>query len=251
MEAAREWVERLSGLVKYWTKRERQDAREQLHVDGRASVRPVTHQAQLHRLPAFQARELEEAAAAGSEVDNPYLYGAFNFCARRGCRQDVLKHGRLYYKRSHRDAPFMDRFFVLAGDHLVGFETVKRNMQQRPVPITYHRRLKTIRMRDVYIVTGAACADYLRTGSGQATFDPSNDQSSLARIYMDGLVSVDDPADCTFMLWKQAAVGNAAPLGRGGSVYVFQARSRLERDQWWVPVSPRRGAMNENAADTR
>ena len=68
--------------------------------------------------------------------------------------------------------------------------------------------------------------------SGQSTFDPSTDQSSLARIYKDGLVSVDDPMDCTFMLWKQKTVGSKASLGKNGKVYLFQARSKLERDQW-------------------
>lgn len=180
--------------------------------------------------PAFQKRERQDSQTA-VEADDPRLAQAFNLCVHRGCRHNVLKQGRLYYKKGHREAPFEDRFFALAGDYLVQFESVKRNLQKRPVPITYHPRKGAIRIRDMYIITGQACSDYLAR-AGPNTFDPSTDQSSLSRIYKDGLVSVDDPMDCTFMLWKQKQVTGSVALGKNGKVYVFQARSKLERDQW-------------------
>jgi hypothetical protein len=198
-------------------------------LDNRPDWQPDANQGE-NDMPAFQKRERQDSQNA-IEPDNPLLAQAFNICVHRGCRHNVLRQGRLYYKKGHRDSPFEDRFFVLAGEHLIQFESVKRNIQKRPVPIAYHPKRKVIRIRDVYIVTGEACSDYLAK-SGPSTFDPSTDQSSLARIYKDGLVSVDDPMDCTFMIWKQKTVGSTAPLGKNGSAYIFQARSRLERDQW-------------------
>jgi len=152
-------------------------------------------------------------------------------CVLEGCRHRMLMNGRLYLKGWHRGDPFEDRYFVLVHDHLVEFETTRRNIQKRPIPLAYHRRIRSIRLRDVYVITGEGCTEFL-ANTGQSSFDPASDQSSLSRIYKDGHVSLDDPMDCTFALWRQRGSEKQAGLGRNGKAMVFQARSRLERDQW-------------------
>jgi hypothetical protein len=172
-----------------------------------------------------------ENTAMSANEGSPLLMQAFHFCVIDGCRQNVTKHGRLYYKMGHREDAFVDRFFVLVRDQLVEFETIRRNIGKRPIPLAHHRRMNTIRLRDVYLITSENCSDFLAR-TGESTFDPTTDQSTFARVYQDGLVSVDDPMDCTFALWRQRRSGQGTNLGRKGQAFVFQARSRLERDQW-------------------
>lgn len=180
----------------------------------------------------FQRREAENAST-GTDVYEPLLSQAFHFCVQNGCHNNILMHGRLYHKKGHLDAFFSDRFILLLDNNLIIFETVKRNFSKRPVPLVHHRRLRTIRLRDVYVVTGESCSQYFRK-TGQTTFNPSQDQNAFARIYKDGLVAVDGPLDCIFMLWSQRPSGTASKLGRNGKVHLFKARSKLERDQWCV-----------------
>lgn len=228
-EAAREWVGRLNGLVEYWTKRERADAQVQLALSQYNCVKQSSKTA-IEDMHPFQQREIEDAST-GTDVYEPLLSTAFHYCIQDGCRCNILMSGRLYYKKGHRDAIFMDRFIVLLDNNLIIFETYRRNIQKRPVPLVYHRRLSTLRLRDVYIVTGESCSQYFRK-TGQSNFNPSQDQSDRARVYKDGLLAVDDPMDCTFMLWRQRTSGTLSKLGRNGKAHLFRARSKLERDQW-------------------
>lgn len=228
-EAAREWVGRLSSLVEYWTAREKGDAQVQLSLSSYHCSKQYLQSAQ-EAMPPFQQRELENAST-GTDVYEPLLSQAFNYCVQNGCRNHVLMQGRLYHKKGHRDAFFLDRYIVLLDNNLIIYETYRRNFSKRPVPLVYHRRLKTLRLRDIYVVTGENCLQYFRK-TGQNEFSTSSSQSAFARIYKDGLVAVDDPMDCTFMLWSQKPSGTMTKLGRNGEVNVFRARSRLERDQW-------------------
>lgn len=218
--------------MEYWTKREQADARIQLGMSTDPAVRPQRHC--LHNgghVPPFQTRQLEDEMADPSHW-SPLIAQCFNLCVMEGCRQSVLKVGRLYHKGGHRGDPFEDRYFVLIHDHLIEFETTRRNIQKRPVPLAYHRRIRSIRLRDVYLITAESCSEFMARPSGESSFDPASDQSSLSRIYKDGLVALDDPMDCTFALWRQKGSDKQAGLGRAGKAFVFQARSKLERDQW-------------------
>jgi hypothetical protein len=222
-------VGRLTSLVEYWTKREQGDASVQLSLSSYTCVK-ASAKTPLEDLPPFQQREAEDDSTQTS-VYNPLLAQAFHYCIQLGCHYNILMQGRLYYKKNHRDGILLDRFIMLLDNNLIIFETVRRNIQKRPIPLVYHRRLKTIRLRDVYLVTGDSCTPYFRQ-TFQTDFNPSQDQNSLARVYKDGLVAVDDPMDCTFMLWCQRPSGTMSQLGRNGTAHLFRARSRLERDQW-------------------
>lgn len=180
----------------------------------------------------FQRRDIEDSATQ-TDLDEQLLSQAFHFCIQKGCRYNIHMQGRLYYKKGHRDAIFFDRFIVLVDNHLLIFETFKRNFSKRPIPLVYHRRLKTIHLKDVYLVTGEGCSQFFRD-VGRTGYNPSHDQNSLARVYKDGLISVDDPMDSTFMLWRQRSKATTTQLGRNGKAYLFRARSKLERDQWLV-----------------
>lgn len=184
------------------------------------------------KLPPFQARELADLAAEESNY-SPLLAQTFNFCSMYGCRLGALRFGRLFYKNGHKTDPFKDGFFQLAGNHLIQFESVRRDLQGHPVPLVYHRRLRNIRLRDIYIMTGNCCSQFLDTRDARGRVGPAAHEAPVSRIYGDGLISIDDPIQCTFVIWKQkASKSNVAGLGKDGKVYVFQARSRLERDQW-------------------
>lgn len=238
-EAAVELVGRLQALVDYWKIRQEHDARDQALLSLDDSARPMRHTSSASYAP-FQARQIEDSEINLSGTYDPLLAETFNFCVIQGCRHNLLKFGRLYFKEGHRDDAFQDRFFFLIHDHLIEFETVKRNrIDKRPIPLVYHRRVRNISLRDAYLMTGESCSTYLaRNGTSGGSFDPSKDQSKFARIYRDGLVSVDDAMSCTFALWRQkrkssvVGGGMGSGLGKDGRVYVFQARSRLERDQW-------------------
>lgn len=251
-EASQEWLARLQGLVDYWTKREQADAADALTLSGSTAI-VSKHLLSGKTMPAFQARALEEQAQDPINANHMLLASAFHYCMQKGCRHSVLKQGRLYFKHGYRESPFLDRYFVLGGDHLVEFESVRRNIQKRPVPLSYHRRITSIRLRDVYLMTAESCSEFLSATQSKdgASFDPASDRNGLPRVYQDGLISLDNLLDCTFALWKQKAPGNpgkVAGLGRHGEAFVFQARSQLERDQWSVSRGGRLFFMTDCSA---
>lgn len=229
---ATEWVARLNAQLQYWKQRRERDASDYLTLSqGGSGPLSAGYNEARKVMPAFQARQIEETQS-NSDAFNPLLAEAFNFCSILGCRLGVLRYGRLFFKRAHKAQPFENTFVLLTHTHLMRFEAVARNIQGRPVPLVYHRRLETIHLRDLYLFTADGCSQYL-DGNTKGRFDPAGDQSQVARIYRDGLISHDDPEDCTFALWKQKlAPKGQAGLGNKGQVYVFQARSRLERDLW-------------------
>ncbi|SPO24017.1 uncharacterized protein UTRI_03442_B [Ustilago trichophora] len=200
---AREWVERVSELVKYWRRRERADATELMYAAG-------MDVSEIHK--QLQGRKTHTSGIDGVDEQklSPMLGNIWNWCQIEGCR-NIIRSGRLFHKKSSYSA-FKARDYVLIAGRLLCFKLVKsvRTTRARQNNGIFHRRQDTvIHLRDAYVYSGKLSEDMLKNGRS----DPaqavtgiggggsnSGKRHRVPRVYADGLFSVDDDEDCTFVI---------------------------------------------------
>lgn len=263
---AREWVERITELVKYWRRRERADAVELMYASGIDMGELNKHlQGRKTRTDGFQGVDEERLS--------PILGNIWNWCAIEGCR-NIIRSGRLFHKKSSYSA-FKARDYVLIAGRLLCFKLVRsvRTARSRQNNGIFHRRQDTvIHLRDAYVYSGKLSEDMLKNGRS----DPAQAVSGIGgggsnsgkrhrvpRVYADGLFSVDDDEDCTFVIrYRPERVNTPADPGvksvaRKGTTaemdkseasetaysvptledkthkfIAMRARSKVERDLW-------------------
>ncbi|PWY98942.1 hypothetical protein BCV70DRAFT_163637 [Testicularia cyperi] len=202
---AREWVERISELVRYWRRRERADAAELMYASGVDLSELNKH---------LQGRHSRKTHGNITAVDDqklsPMLGNIWNWCSIEGCR-NIIRSGRLFHKKSKFGA-FKARDYVLIAGRLLCFKLVRsvRTSRARQNNGIFHRRQDTvIHLRDAYVYSGKLSEDMLQTGRS----DPaqavsgiggggsnSGERHRIPRVYADGLFSVDEDEDCTFVI---------------------------------------------------
>ncbi|GAA5883845.1 hypothetical protein JCM16303_007411 [Sporobolomyces ruberrimus] len=218
-----EWVERLNALIRYWTIRDRADARAQMDLSpSGALVEPSHRNAQ----PPPTREEL---------LTSPLLATMYNWCILDGCRA-ILLSSTLHIKKELRGT-FRQRHVLLLPGTLIEFNHVDRDMYGQPLPSPYHRRKFTLSLRDCYVYSGSLTSGFLAGSTNTAAWEPANgNQHRFPRCYMatDGLRTVDDEEDCTFVIvrTKHGGDGKNKKLNQKGVVRVYRARSKLERDQF-------------------
>ncbi|CAE6412456.1 unnamed protein product [Rhizoctonia solani] len=225
-----EWIANLRKLIKYWTRRHRVDARDEMELvfatQGRARF--------------TTPRVGREEAPEGWIPDgaSPYLAKFWNWCVLDGCRT-IVKAGRLYTKKGIRKQ-FQHHFHVLTGGHLVLYHIT-------PNVTAYHHHSRTVNLADAYVYSGQIAVRSLPRAAGV------DSRQKIPRRYQDGLESDDSEEDTTFIIWyrphsthipldpslsSEPAAKDAptiAPLSGKHKLIICKARSRLERDAWcWV-----------------
>ncbi|QRW06517.1 nuclear pore complex protein [Ceratobasidium sp. AG-Ba] len=227
-----EWITRLRELVKYWTRRHRVDARDEMELvfatQGRARF----------TIPKLGKEEAPEGYFPDGA--SPYLAKFWNWCVIDGCRA-IVKSGRLYTKKGIRK-DFKHLFHVLIGGHLILFHIT-------PNVTSYHHHSRTINLADAYVYSGQIAMRSLPRAAGV------DSRQRIPRRYQDGLESDDrqvpfSEEDTTFIIWYRPHSIHkptdpllppetaskyepaVAPLGGKHNLLICKARSRLERDAW-------------------
>lgn len=200
---AREWVVRLSDLVKYWRRRERADAVELMYASG-------IDMGELHKHLQGHKTRTDGFEGVDEQMLSPLLGNVWNWCAIEGCR-NIIKSGRLFHKKSNYGA-FKARDYVLIAGRLLCFKLVRsvRTARARQNNGIFHRRQDTvIHLRDAYVYSGKLSEDMLQNGHSapaQAVSgvggggSNSGTRHRVPRVYADGMFSVDDDEDCTFVI---------------------------------------------------
>lgn len=243
---AKEWIERLALLAQYWKRRERVDALELMNVTG---YDPSARRRQQQRRD--EEDDGEPAPALGVDADpdviSPMLGNVWNWCTMQGCR-GIIRCGRLFFKRK-AFTTFASRYYILLGGRLLAFKLVTstRTARGRQNAGVFHRRQpESIHLRDAYVYSGKLSEEMLvrgrseGAGAGGGSLANSTGRHRLPRVYRDGLLSVDEDEDCTFVLRYRSAVidtpQSAATLPTLGDKahkhLVLRARCKLERDIW-------------------
>ena len=252
---AREWIERMAELAKYWRKRERADALDLLNASG-------FNLAEFNkRLRGTRAEVAAGSAKVSDSQRSSALSNLWHWCAIEGCR-GVIQSGRLYHKTSGY-APFYSRHYVLIAGRLLCFKLVtsQRTARSRQNAGIFHRRKeRVIYLRDAYVYSGKLSEDMLQNGRSEpaqalsGSGSNSGNRHRIPRVYGDGLFSFDEDEDCTFVIrYRPARVqpqpetaGSAATSARASvqalddktyKTIALRARSKLERDQWVRSVS--------------
>uniref|UniRef100_V5GTH0 Uncharacterized protein n=1 Tax=Kalmanozyma brasiliensis (strain GHG001) TaxID=1365824 RepID=V5GTH0_KALBG len=201
---AREWVESIDALVRYWRRRERADAAQLMYAAG-------VDISELHK--HLQGRNAHKHGLDGGVDEqklSPMLSNIWNWCQIEGCR-NIIRSGRLFHKKSSYSA-FKMRDYVLIAGRLICFKLVNsvRTTRARQNNGIFHRRQDTvIHLRDAYVYSGKLSEDMLKNGRS----DPAQAVSGIGgggsnsgkrhrvpRVYADGLFSIDDDEDCTFVI---------------------------------------------------
>ncbi|KAG9125743.1 hypothetical protein FRC07_006402 [Ceratobasidium sp. 392] len=225
-----EWIARLRDLIKYWTRRHRVDARDEMELvfatQGRARF----------TIPKPGKEEAPEGYVPDGA--SPYLAKFWNWCVIEGCRA-IVKGGRLYTKKGIRK-DFKHLFHVLTGGHLILFHIT-------PNVTSYHHHSRTINLVDAYVYSGQIAMRSLPRAAGV------DSRQKIPRRYQDGLESDDSEEDTTFIIWYRPHTIHKpadsllpsdstpksdpiiASLSGKHNLLICKARSRLERDAWvWV-----------------
>lgn len=260
---ARDWIEGLSGLSRYWKRREKADAQELMDAAGLESVHLK------RRLKSGQvARPLDQGVEA-EEVSHA-LGSLWNWCTIKGCR-GILKSGSLFHKRKAYSA-FSHRYYLLIAGRLLCFKLLTKvsTARARQNAGIFHRRQETvINLRDSYVYSGKLTEEMLSNGRSEGA-QTSNalgggsgglgngERHKLPRVYRDGLLSIDEDEDCTFVVrYRPQRVNKAGdpslstttpsndqtyqPIpnlkGKTHKFLVLRARSKMERDLWVRAIS--------------
>ncbi|PWN53842.1 hypothetical protein IE53DRAFT_95973 [Violaceomyces palustris] len=221
VSVARDWIKRLAALARYWRRREKVDALELMNASGFD--------------PTLIQRNLQERSGGrplgispDSERMAPVLAELWHWCALEGCR-GIIRCGMLYQKKSGY-SPFKRRYFILIAGRLLNYKLVKsqRTARSRQNAGIFHRRQETvIHFRDAYVYSGKLSEDMLnnvRTEGAQAVSgiggggSNAGERHRLPRVYADGLFSVDDDEDCTFVIrYRPERVNQGQEPPKGGN----------------------------------
>lgn len=203
---AHEWIERLAALARYWKRREKVDALERMNACG---YDPTLIQRR------WQERPGDRPMGVAPDVERvaPLLGNIWNWCLVQGCR-GILRSGRLFHKRKAY-APFRSRHYLLIAGRLLHYKlmTSNRTARARQNSGIFHRRQETVvHLRDAYVYSGKLTEDMLINGRSEGAgaigaFGPgtggaanSSTRHTLPRMYGDGMMSVDEDEECTFVV---------------------------------------------------
>ncbi|PWN27194.1 hypothetical protein BDZ90DRAFT_280110 [Jaminaea rosea] len=248
---AKEWVARMHDLSVYWKRREKVDALELMEVSGcdPALIRRRKEQDNHHAGGAL--------ASHSTPIDNAtralLLGNIWHWCSIAGCR-GIIHSGHLFVKPRPL-SPFRSRFYLLVSGRLLSFKllTSTRTARGRQNAGIFYKRqeneAKIIPLRDSYVWTGklteqevgaagrsegagslgqfasGGATDTGGNGEGYGAFGGGNagggGRHKVPRMYSDGLLSVDEDEDCTFVIrYRPVRAGNqpadpvATPLAR-------------------------------------
>ncbi|WVW84624.1 hypothetical protein I302_106658 [Kwoniella bestiolae CBS 10118] len=225
-EIAKEWVESLRGMKKYWQRRHRVDARQRMDAMTLHS----------HDNP-FTGTEL-------SNESDDFLSDIWDWCVIKGCRS-ITVCGRLFMRKDKWDK-LRSKYIVLSGGTLILFKIKKKN--------AFHTRKKRYPLFGAYVYSGMLALDELPSTSSADVF------TSESRVYQDGLQSSDGAEDTTFCVRLTSPSSSKKDKGGWGrkvtqpwenhdivgdqnflppdlskkpsQLLIFRARSQLERDRW-------------------
>ncbi|KAI9830603.1 MAG: hypothetical protein M1826_004629 [Phylliscum demangeonii] len=265
--AAREWITRLTALVRYWTRRKAADSELLKTVRRTNLARLRLDEAAEPFVGQFaQPWELGQALAS-AEV--------FNMCGIACCRT-VAMSGRLYWK-PRRGASFRQCHAVLCHGQLLIFQSALRNRVGAEVGSAHHERQAAIELKESYLYSGLLTADddllSLSRETGAGVDARHAGPHALPRVYRDedgdgagGWTSSDADSMTSFVIWRSvrrawfkvfAAAQPPQPddgrrrqrqhqhqhlrhvtaLGVPGRSLVFKARSRADRDRWVMSLA--------------
>ncbi|OJD23260.1 hypothetical protein ACJ73_05385 [Blastomyces percursus] len=245
MQTRDEWVQRLSGLVRYWTARTRED------VDIMKSIRRQNlEQLNITEDQEFMFGQFASAWEVSKAQTSPEL---FNICGASGCRA-VRMSGTLYCKPRRRST-FTACNVILTEGRILTFQSlIRKFFSGEEIPHTHHEREWVLDLHDCYIYSGLITdSDLLYQNHTIDTNLPS--QHASPRLYLnDGWTSSDEDVATCFVLWQNARKtvfrsqeerGDGAgerkwkrvsTLGVPGRSIVFKTRSRTERDMWVLAI---------------
>jgi hypothetical protein len=228
------WVEKLNDLWKYWRKRQVEDVQ-------RARETRAINLERLHIDEDVEAAVGESAAKWESDraIADAYIYSIRSISLSRS----ILMKGELFQKPI-KHSSFRKCYALLTHGHLHIYSPFTRSFSGALKPRVNYHRIRTIDLKDCYVISGPITADDLL--ARDVSFDIEDPGShSLPRVYPDGWKSAEEEIFRCFVLWyglkkpihtvdstgkKVLATGRR--LGTRGVSIVFLARSREERDHW-------------------
>ncbi|RPA79096.1 hypothetical protein BJ508DRAFT_211467 [Ascobolus immersus RN42] len=230
-----EWMTRLKALSLYWSARSLADSRELMSV--RAS------NLRLHGCDE-QSEYLLSQASRKWEVHNslasPLLH---TFCGISSCR--TITHAGPLYLKARKHSTFRKVHAVLVHGNLLLYEANYRHpLSGVALPALAQMKHSTHPLQHVYLLSNLLTSASLlpSTTGGSATTTTTAGKPYTPRVYDDGVTSSDTDEQLAFCLWvapQRVLVGDGkggvkrvGALGREGSVKIFKARTRAERDMW-------------------
>lgn len=266
-QVAREWIDRLSDLARYWKRREKVDALELMNVSG-------FDPALIHRHKQERSNPRSLSLTPDMDTIAPMLGSLWHWCAIQGCR-GIIRCGRLFHKKKLH-APFRSRYYILIAGRLLHYKlvTTTSSARSRQNAGIFHRRQETVvHLRDAYVFSGQLTEDLLQNGRTEGAQGINNiggggganagERHKLPRVYQDGLLSVDEDEDCSFVVRYRPEHKNADVISPGitstpaadgakpnaspsalptlsdkkHKYLVLRARSKMERDLWVRAIS--------------
>lgn len=241
-----EWVSRLQTLVKYWKSR---------HRENITLLRALRHQ-NLVNLHISEGQESSKGQFAQkwevSQADaSPKV---FNICNISACR--TIKMSGILFCKTRRHNRFERQGLILTDGVLIFFQAYIRSVTGRQLSQTHYNRVHTLDLRNCYVYSGPITRhDILYWDETSSSDFPR--RTTASKVYLrDGWTSSDDSASTTFVIWQnnrktvshtegklrgdETEEGTEGynrwtrlpTLGVKGRSFVFQTRSRIDRDLW-------------------
>ncbi|KAI5287085.1 hypothetical protein KEM54_006256 [Ascosphaera aggregata] len=254
-----EWICRLSALVKYWKKRLQEDIG--MHRSLRQQNLTSLHISEAQESLKGQYAQKWEISQADASPK------VFNICNVSACRP-IRMSGTLFCK-TRRHNRFERQGLILTDGVLLFFQTYVRGITGRQLSQTYHDNVRTLDLRECYVYSGPITRHDILYYDETSCIDFPR-RNIAARIYLhDGWTSSDDSASTTFVIWmnsrktishtqgelkgdevEQNPDGYSRwtrlpALGVKGRTFVFEARSRLERDLWVLALQTEMDRLQE------
>lgn len=240
----KEWIGRLSGLVKYWKLRTVADTN-LFKTIRKTNLKNLNIDEEMESVIGQFARKWEVSRSEAS----PQLY---NMCGISSCRT-IIMSGLLYHK-PRRHASFHRCGVLLVNGALHIFQASIRKRTGEQVPHIHQEKQSSIPLQDCYIYSGLITEDDLLYAN--RTFDSNNPgRHALPRVYLDdGWTSTDEDTMTCFVVWQslkksffraneeiegggtRQRLRQVSSLGVPGRSIVFKCRSRAERDHWVMSV---------------
>ncbi|CAO1619474.1 unnamed protein product [Sympodiomycopsis kandeliae] len=259
---AQEWITRLEALATYWKRREKVDALEKMEVSG---FDPALIRRRMQR----DANAFERMTMGGGDIDpaSPSLGHIWNWCTILGCRGIILC-GRLFVKK-HSSGPFFSRYYVLINGRLLCYKLVTstRTARNRQNAGIFHKRSNDlcISIKDSYTFSGKLTESLLKNSQTEGA-NPSSlgefasggvvntmsfgGRHKLPRVYSDGLLSIDEDEDCTFVLRYRTSPDNSGNTGGNATTTGGRGKAR-SRSNSFIPHTHHtrhRSSMDDNAS---
>lgn len=197
-----EWMRRLTDIARYWKRREKIEALEMMSASGYDPAL-IQKRLQVRAEPRRLIQSLDKDRATMT------LSSIWNWCVLDACR-GIIRSGRLFTKKKPYSA-FVSRYCILVGGRILTYKlmTSTRTARARQNAGIFHKRQETvIHLRDAYVYSGKLTDHMLVNGRSQGAgaitgtggAASATARHTLPRIYGDGLLSVDEDEDCTFVI---------------------------------------------------